>query len=63
MLIVAGKHLRKIGEEDKAVSQFKIAQKVMDAFQEDFVETKWFDSTVYEYTREQREEIETLLAE
>lgn len=63
MLLIAGKHLRKIGEEDKAVSQFKIAQKVMDAFQEDFVETKWFNSTVYEYTREQRKEIETLLAE
>ncbi len=63
MLLVAGKHLRKIGEEEKAAIQFRIARKVMDAFAEDFVEAKWFDSTVYEYTREQREEIEQLLAE
>ena len=63
MLIVAGKHLKEIGEIEKANSQFRIALKVMDAFEEDFVESKWFKATVYEYTNEQRKEIEKLLAE
>lgn len=63
MLIVAGKRLKEKGEIEKAHSQFKIAQKVMDAFADDFIEDKWFDATVYEYTGEQRKEIETLLAE
>ena len=63
MLIVAGKHLKKIGEIEKANSQFRIALKVMDAFKEDFVESKWFKTTVYEYTNDQRKEIEQLLSE
>lgn len=63
MLIVAGKHLMKQGEKEKALSQFRIAQKVMDAFEDDFLETKWFRSTIYEYTSEQRKEIEQLLRE
>jgi tetratricopeptide (TPR) repeat protein len=63
MLIIAGKHLREKGETEKANSQFRIALKVMDAFEEDFVETKWFKTTVYEYTNEQRKEIEILLSE
>ena len=63
MLIVVGKHLKEIGEIEKANSQFRIALKVMDAFEEDFVESKWFKATVYEYTNEQRKEIEKLLAE
>lgn len=63
MLIVAGKHLKENGETEKAISQFKIALKVMDAFAEDFVEDKWFSATVYEYTTEQRKEVEELLAE
>ena len=63
MLIIAGKHLMEQGEGEKAASQFRIAQKVSEAFAEDFVETKWFKSTVYEYTREQRQEIERLLAQ
>jgi len=63
MLIVAGKRLKENGETEKANSQFRIAQKVMDAFAEDFVEDQWFKSTVYEYTSEQRKEIEALLAE
>ena len=61
MLIVVGKRLKESGEIDKANSQFRIALKIMDAFEEDFIETKWFKSTVYEYTKEQRKEIETLL--
>lgn len=63
MLIVVGKRLKENGELEKANSQFRIALKVMDAFEEDFIENKWFKATVYEYTNEQRKEIETLLAE
>ena len=63
MLIVVGKCLKENGEHEKANSQFRIALKVMDAFKEDFVETKWFKATVYEYTTEQRKEIEQLLSE
>lgn len=63
MLIIAGKHLKENGETKKAVSQFKIALKVIDAFKDDFVETKYFKSTIYEYTQEQRKEIERLLCE
>ena len=63
MLIITGKHLLAQGEREKALSQLHIAQKVMDAFAEDFVETKWFKATVYEYTGEQRQEIERLLAQ
>lgn len=61
MLVVAGKRLKEVGEIEKSKSQFRIALKVMDAFEDDFVETKWFKATVYEYTNEQRKEIETLL--
>ncbi len=63
MLIITGKHLLAQGEREKALSQLRIAQRIMDAFAEDFVETKWFKSTVYEYTQEQRQEIERLLAQ
>ena len=63
MLIVAGQRLKEVGEIEKSKSQFRIALKVMDAFEDDFVETKWFKATVYEYTNEQRKEIETLLLE
>ena len=61
MLIITGKHLMEQGEGEKAASQFRIAQKVSEAFAEDFVESKWFKSTVYEYTAAQREEINSLL--
>ncbi len=61
MLIITGKYLMEQGEREKALSQFRIAQKVTDAFSEDFVETKWFKATVYEYTSEQRKEIEQFL--
>ena len=63
MLIIAGKRLKERGENEKANSQFRIARKIIDAFREDFVEDKWFDTTVYENTAEQRKEIEELLAE
>ena len=63
MLIVAGKRLKERGEAEKAASQFRIARKIMDAFREDFVEEKWFKATVYDYTTDQRTEIEQLLAE
>lgn len=60
MLMIAGKHLKKIGEIEKANSQFRIALKIMDAFEEDFVESKWFQSTICEATNEQRKEISAL---
>lgn len=63
MLIITGKRLKENGETEKAISQFRIARKIMDAFAEDFVEEKWFEKTLYEYTREQRKEVEELLAE
>ncbi len=61
MLIIVGKRLRESGEIEKANSQFMIALKIMDAFEDDFIENKWFKSTVNEYTLEQRKEIESLL--
>lgn len=61
MLIITGKHLLESGEAEKAASQFRIAKKVSEAFAEDFVEDKWFKATVYEYTAEQRAEIDRLL--
>ena len=63
MLIVAGKYLKENGQTEKALSQFRIAKKVMGAFEEDFVEEKWFKETVYTGTSQQREEVEALLAE
>ena len=38
MLLIAGNYLKEQGETEKAVSQFKIAKKVIEAFKEDFVE-------------------------
>ena len=63
MLIIAGKYLKNRGENEKAISQFRIAKKIMDAFSEDFVENKWFNSTVYECTSDTRCEVEKLLNE
>jgi len=63
MLIVTGKYLRDKGENEKANSQFRIAQKIIDAFADDFIEDKWFRGTLYEYASEQRKEIEQLLCE
>ena len=57
MLIIIGKHLLKKGENEKAKSQLKIAQKIIDAFKEDYPERKWPEASVYE------KEIEELLAE
>ncbi len=63
MLIIIGKYLKKNGENDKANAQFTIAQKVIDAFLDDFIERKCFKSTIYETMLEQRKEIERLLGE
>ena len=38
----------------------KLQKKVIDAFGDDFTETRWFKSTVYD-SKEQRETIEMLL--
>lgn len=61
MLIIIGKHLQEKGEHKKALSQFEIALKIIDVFSEDYLENKFFNATIYEYTREQRKEIEQLL--
>ena len=61
MLIICGKRLSENGDAEKAMSQFRIAQKVIDAFKEDFVEDRWFRGTVYTYTEEQRKELAVLL--
>lgn len=63
MLIVVGKRLKEFGENEKAALQFKIAQKVMDAFKDDFVEDKWYKGTVYDYTQPYRYEIDKLINE
>ena len=60
---IAGKIMKRNsekGEKEKALSQFKIAQKVIDAFKDDFIEDKWLNATVYTYALEQRKEIEKL---
>ena len=63
MLILAGKYLDGMGEHEKAICQFKIAQRVSDAFADDFVEDTWFKGTVYERATEQRKELEQRLSE
>lgn len=61
MLIVAGKYSKDKGETEKANTQFRIAQKIIEVFSEDFIEEKWFESTVCECVSEQKKEIEQLL--
>ncbi|MBO5841981.1 MAG: hypothetical protein J6R46_03195, partial [Clostridia bacterium] len=57
MLLIVGNRLEEKGEHDKAVSQFKIAQKVIDAFKDDFLEDRWFCTTVYDSLQAQREQL------
>lgn len=61
VLILAGKRLLEKGEREKGNTQLRIAQKVIDAFAEDFVEEKWFTATVYANAEQQRRQIEALL--
>lgn len=63
MLIIAGNRLKEFGENDKAISQFSIAQKIIDAFADDFLESKWFEETIYEQMQQKRKDIEKLLSE
>ena len=63
MLLIIGKHLNEVGEKKKATTQFQIAQKVIDAFREDFLEAQLFEATIYEYMQEQRMEIEKQINE
>ena len=63
MLLIAGKYLKSQGETEKAKSQFKIANNIMNAFSDDFLESKWFNATLFEPTSEQRFEVEKLLNE
>ena len=61
MLIIIVKYFNDKGENEKAKSQFAIAKKVIDAFVEDFLETKYFNSTVYTAMQEKRNELEALM--
>lgn len=63
MLIIMGKYHKENGEIENAVSQLKIAQKVIDAFLNDFVERKDFNSMIYHFMCDKKAEIEQLLAE
>lgn len=63
MLIVIARRLKEKGEPEKAAVQLDIARKVIDAFQEDFLEEELFHATIYEYMDEKREEIEKQLKE
>ena len=60
MLMILGKHLKEAGETEKADTQLRIAWKVIDAFEEDFLETKYFNERIYD-CKEKREEIRRLL--
>lgn len=61
MLMVAGKYLKENGELEKAKVQFRIALKIINAFEEDFLEEELFKATIYEYSCPRREELEMLL--
>lgn len=61
MLIISGKYLKKQGKTEEAMLQFKIAKRVVNAFSDDFVENKYFKTTLFESMSEQRSEIEKLL--
>ena len=61
MLLIIGKRLAEIGEKEKAMTQFRIAVKVIDAFRDDFLEKSLFDATLYECLLEKKAELDTLL--
>lgn len=63
MLIIIGKHLKESGETEKAKVQFEIALQIINSFKNDFVETAFFNSTVFESADEQLARIERLLSE
>jgi hypothetical protein len=63
MLIATGAYLKANGGAEKAHSQFEIAQKIMDAFSEDFLEDRWFTGAPFGPACEQREKIQKLLSE
>ena len=58
MLLIAGRYLKTQGETEKALSQFDIAKKVIDAFAGDFTETRWFKAPVSAALQDARKEIE-----
>lgn len=59
MLIITGKHLRDIGEEEKAVLQFRIALKVIEAFEEDLLETSLNDNVIQITENKEHESMST----
>ncbi len=62
MLIIIGRHLKENGKIEKANSQFIIAQRVIEAFSDDFLETKYFKSRIFDTMEKQRKEIEKLIS-
>lgn len=61
MLIIIAKHLKDNGEIEKANLQLKIAVGIINTFKDDFLETRYFKSTIYESATEQLAQIEQLL--
>lgn len=61
MLIILAKYHQERGEKEKAISQLRIAQKVREAFNDDYLEEKFFWAIVPDYTTRQRDEMEAML--
>ena len=53
--------MNKDGEIEKANLQLKIAVGIINTFKDDFLETRYFKSTIYESATEQLAQIEQLL--
>ncbi|MBQ7338000.1 MAG: helix-turn-helix domain-containing protein [Clostridia bacterium] len=63
MLMILGKHWLERGERDRAAVQFRIAQRVIDAFEGDELEPSLFKGTVCESLSDRRAELAALLSE
>ena len=61
MLIIIGKYYQENNDAENAISQFKIAQKVVDAFVYDLREYKIYHSMIYKYMCQKQLELEELL--
>ena len=63
MLLILGDCFMRTGENEKAKTQYRIAQNVIEAFKGDFLESKYFRSSFYDRTQKERETIKRLLSE
>ncbi len=61
MLIICGERLKENGENEKAIAQFEIAKRILEAFEADFVEDKYFKGTIYD-NQSLKNEINKLLS-